>query len=92
MGIDNIKPSFGKNDLPTKMVELFNESKSRFISILNQQKNELQRKKETLKRQLFFANYEKDIQDVENKLEKTRKIIEFLQNTEENTDSFSHEE
>ena len=77
------------------MVELFNESKSRFISILNQQKNELQRKKETLERQLVFANYEKrekDIQNVENELEKTRKIVEFLQNTEENTDSFSHEE
>lgn len=95
MGIDNITPSFGNNKLPTKMVELFNESKSRFISILNQQKNELQRKKETLERQLVFANYEKrekDIQNVENELEKTRKIVEFLQNTEENTDSFSHEE
>ncbi|VTX70103.1 hypothetical protein [Neisseria sicca] len=77
------------------MVELFNESKSSFISILNQQKNKLQRKKETLKRQLVFANYEKrekDIQDVENELEKTRKIIEFLQNTEENTGLFLHEE
>lgn len=95
MGIDNIKPSFGNNKLPTKMVELFNESKSIFISILNQQKNELQRKKETLERQLVFANYEKrekDIQDVENELEKTRKIIEFLQNTEENTGLFLHEE
>ena len=95
MGIDNITPSFVNNKLPTKMVELFNESKSRFISILNQQKNELQRKKETLERQLVFANYEKrekDIQNVENELEKTRKIVEFLQNTEENTGLFSHEE
>lgn len=95
IGIDDIRPSFGNNKLPTKMVELFNESKSRFISILNQQKNELQRKKETLERQLVFANYEKrekDIQNVENELEKTRKIVEFLQNTEENTGLFSHEE
>ena len=95
MGINNIKTSFRNNKLPTKMVELFNESKSSFISILNQQKNKLQRKKETLKRQLVFANYEKrekDIQDVENELEKTRKIIEFLQNTEENTGLFLHEQ
>lgn len=74
MGIDNIKPSFGNNKLPTKMVELFNESKSIFISILNQQKNELQRKKETLEKQLVFARYERDLQNVENELEKTRKI------------------
>ena len=92
MGIDNIKPSFGNNKLPTKMVELFNESKSIFISILNQQKNELQRKKETLEKQLVFARYERDLQNVENELEKTRKIIEFLQNTEENTGLFLHEE
>ena len=92
MGIDNIKPSFGNNKLPTKMVELFNESKSIFISILNQQKNELQRKKETLEKQLVFARYERDLQNEENELEKTRKIIEFLQNTEENTGLFLHEE
>ena len=91
IGIDNIKPSFGNNELPTKMVELFKKSKSRFISILNHQSNTLEKRKETLKGQLNM-NTNKKVRDIESELEKTRKIVEFLQNTEENTDSFSHEE
>ncbi len=79
IGIDNITPSFGNNKLPTKMVELFNESKSRFISILNDQSNKLERRIETLKGQPNM-NTNKKVRDIESELEKTIKILETLQN------------
>ncbi|PLA40034.1 hypothetical protein CYK00_07505 [Neisseria sicca] len=79
IGIDNITPSFGNNKLPTKMVELFNESKSRFISILNDQSNKLKRRIETLKGQPNM-NTNKKVRDIESELEKTIKILETLQN------------
>lgn len=84
IGIDNIIHSFGNNDLPTKMVELFNESKSKFIAILNQQSDELESKKEKIEEQFprtLFNNkiIHKDIFDLENELEKTRKILKTLQ-------------
>ena len=79
IGIDNIKPSFGNNELPTKMVELFKKSKSRFISILNHQSNTLEKRIETLKGQLNM-NTNKKVRDIESELEKTIKILEILQN------------
>jgi len=79
IGIDNIKPSFGNNELPTKMVELFKKSKSRFISILNHQSNTLEKRIETLKGQLNM-NTNKKVRDIESELEKTIKILETLQN------------
>lgn len=91
IGIDDIRPSFGNNKLPTKMVELFNESKSRFISKLNDQSNKLEMRIEIRKGQ-GNTNLNKEVRDLENKLEKTKKILESLQKMEENTNSFSHEE
>lgn len=84
IGIDNIIHSFGNNNLPTKMVELFNESKSKFIAILNQQIDELESKKEKIEEQFprtLFNNkiIHKDIFNLENELEKTRKILKNLQ-------------
>lgn len=79
IGIDNIKSSFGNNELPTKMVELFKKSKSRFISILNHQSNTLEKRIETLKGQLNM-NTNKKVRDIESELEKTIKILETLQN------------
>ena len=78
IGIDNIKPSFGNNELPTKMVELFKKSKSRFISILNDQINTLEKRIETLKGYLNINTKEK-VRDIERELEKTKKILKNLQ-------------